>query len=383
MKVLHLMYSAAVAGAEKYLKHLLPGLRDYNIECHLIVVTPKRTEKPFSVYRDELNELGIKTTLIVAGKLSIFSTVKKVNDYLKANDIKVVHSHLFNSDLMAVVLKMFFNRQVYLLSTKHGYQEKIYEHYEPGKKIRPNDMYWYITRFMLRKIDRNLAVSRAISNMYVDLGFTKTGYPVVHHGIKIEFFDMEAYRKESRKGNPQLIIVGRILPLKGHKFLIDAMTKVVQNFPEAKLLVIGEGSEKNNCIEKVNELGLQKNIEFLGYKSHPYPYIIHSDVIVLPSVFEAFGLVYIEAFALKVAVVAFDTAAGNEIITNNETGLLVEKGNSTILAEKIIYLLQNKEERSRIAEKAYEKYQAYFINDIMVKNTVEWYRSLEADIPKA
>lgn len=377
MKVLHLMYSAAVAGAEKYLKHLLPGLRDYNIECHLIVVTPKRTEKPFSVYRDELNELGIKTTLIVAGKLSIFSTVKKVNDYLKANDIKVVHSHLFNSDLMAVVLKMFFNRQVYLLSTKHGYQEKIYEHYEPGKKIRPNDMYWYITRFMLRTIDRNLAVSQAISNMYVDLGFTKTGYPVVHHGIKIESFDKEMYREECRKGEPQLIIVGRIISLKGQRFLIDSMTKIVHDFPGIKLLVIGEGDEKNNCIEKVKELGLQNNIEFLGYKPHPYPYISHSDVIVLPSVFEAFGLVYIEAFALKVAVIAFDTAAGNEIITNNETGLLVEKSNSTALAEKISYLLRNKEERERIADQAYEKYKNSFTTEVMIRNTANWYSNLE------
>ncbi|HMJ47610.1 MAG TPA: glycosyltransferase family 4 protein, partial [Ferruginibacter sp.] len=343
MKILHLIYSAAVSGAERYLQHLLPGLAGHGMECHLVVVTPKRTEEPFTIYVNEMNALGIKTTLVIAEKRSFILTAKKLKDYLKANDIKIVHSHLFNSDLIAAVLKMLFYRRVYLLSTKHGYQEKIYEQYEPGKKLRPNDMYWFITRFMLKRIDKNLAVSRAISNMYMDLGLTKTGYPFVHHGIKIEPFNKEDYREECRKADPQLIIVGRILPLKGHRFLIEAMVKVVEAFPGVKLLVLGEGSEKNHCIEKVNKLGLQKNIEFLGFKPHPYPFISHSDVIILPSAFEAFGLVYIEAFALKTPVVAFDTAAGNEIITNNETGLLVEKGNSKTLGDKIIYLLRNRE----------------------------------------
>jgi 1,4-alpha-glucan branching enzyme len=140
--------------------------------------------------------------------------------------------------------------------------------------------------------------------------------------------------------------------------------------------VLGEGSEKNNCIEKVKKLGLQKNVEFLGFKPHPYSYISHSDVIIVPSLFEPFGLVYIEAFALKTPVVAFDTAAGNEIIVNNETGLLVEKGDSKALAEKIIYLLENPRERNKIAERAYGKYITSFTTEVMVKNTADWYKSL-------
>ena len=376
MKILHLIYTLAISGAEKYLKHLLPGLRGYGIDCDLVVVCPATSAEVFSGYCDELNALGIKTKLIVAGRLSVIGTAKKINTYLKENRIKIVHAHLLNSDLIASVLKSLFFRDLYLISTKHGYAEKLLQQYEPGRFYVPADLYYYVTKFTLRKIDINVTVSGGMADLYHNIKLAPKPYPFIHHGIGIEAFDKEVYRTECRRGNPQLIIVGRIELFKGHHFLLDAMPLVAAAFPNVKLLVLGEGSEKNNCIEKVNKLGLQKNVEFLGFKPHPYSYISHSDVMILPSLFEPFGLVYIEAFALKIPVVAFDTAAGNEIVVNNETGLLVKKGDSKALAEKIINLLENPEERDKIAERAYRKYTTSFTTEVMVKNTATWYKSL-------
>ncbi|MGB4845497.1 MAG: glycosyltransferase family 4 protein [Ferruginibacter sp.] len=376
MRILHLIYTQGISGAEKYLKHLLPGLRQYGIDCDLMVICPGNAAGKLQYYCEEMNELGVKTTLLTASRPAIVFTAKKINSYLKANNIHIVHSHLLNTDLIAAVLKMLFYPKLFLISTKHGYQEKILQQNEPGKKFRPNDLYYHITRFTLSKIDQNLSVSNGISELFVNLNFTKTKYPFIHHGIAIEEFDREAMRPSCRKGNPQLIIVGRIELFKGHHFLIDALPEVVKAFPATKLLVLGEGSEKNNCIEKITRLGLQEHVEFLGFQPHPYSFIAHSDVIILPSLFEPFGLVYIEAFALKTAVVAFNTAAGNEIMQNNETALLVDKGDSKALAEKIIYLLSNVEERKRITENAYAKYKSSFTTEIMIKNTANWYLSL-------
>ena len=96
----------------------------------------------------------------------------------------------------------------------------------------------------------------------------------------------------------------------------------------------------------------------------------------LPSLFEPFGIVYIEAFALRIPVVAFDVAATNEIIENNSTGILVEAKNSIALAEKIIFLLQNPEEKERLVKNAYETYLGHFNTDRMVKETADWYKNL-------
>ena len=160
---------------------------------------------------------------------------------------------------------------------------------------------------------------------------------------------------------------------KGHQFLIDAMPTVATAFPGVKLLILGEGSEKENRIKQVNKLQLQNNVTFLGFKDHPYAFISQSDIIILPSLFEPFGLVYIEAFALKTPVIAFNTPAGNEIMENNETALLVDKADTASLAEKIIYLLKNKAAGEAMAERAYKKYLEFFTTEIMIKNTADWY----------
>ena len=376
MRILHLIYTHGVAGAEKYLKHLLPGLSQYGIKCDLIVVCPPKMADVLKVYVREVEQLGIRTTLIVATKTSVIATAWKINKYLRTNGINIVHSHLFNSDIIAALLKSLFFRDLYIISTKHGYLEDFFQKYEPGKKIRPGGLYYWITKYTFRKINVNIATSRAIADLYYDIGLADEPYAYIHHGVKIEDFNKDEYRKECRRANLQLISVGRLELIKGHRYLIDAMATVAEVFPDIKLLIIGAGIEKENCIKQVEALGLQNNVEFLGFKPHPYSYIAHSDIVVQTSIFESFGLVFIEAFALQKPVVAFNTPAGNEIMENGQTALLVEKGDSKALAEKIIYLLKNPDERERIIKNAYEKYLKEFTTEVMVKRMADWYHRL-------
>ena len=376
MKILHLIYTHGISGAEKYLKHLLPGLKQHGIICDLIVVCPSKYAETITGYCDELRTMGVKSTLIVANRFSIIKTARAINDYLKVNDISIVHSHLLNSDLIAAVLKNLFFKKLFLISTKHGYREKVLQQYEQGKFTRLHDLYYYITKYTFRKIDVNVAVSKGMSELFYNLNLSKTIFPFIHHGISVEEFDMAAYKDVCRISDQQLIIVGRIELIKGHRYLIEALPAVIKVFPTVSLLVLGEGSEKENCIAQAQALGIQRHIQFLGFQPHPYSFISHSDIVVLPSLFEPFGLVYIEAFALKTAVVAFDTSAGNEIMENYKTALLVPKGDSNALAEKIIYLLQNESERKKMSERAYLQYQHHFSTETMVKNTAKWYKTL-------
>ena len=134
--------------------------------------------------------------------------------------------------------------------------------------------------------------------------------------------------------------------------------------------------KKEQLIKQAAALGIENNILFLGFQQDPYSYISQSDIMVFPSLLESFGLVIIEAFALKVPVVAFDAPAANEIISNGETGLLLPVFDSSALAEKIIYLLEDPAEGKRIAESGYLKYTSYYNTARMLKETAAWYRSV-------
>lgn len=372
MTILHLLYTQGVAGAEKHLLDLLPELKKHDIDCELLCISSPKAVTRINEYCDQMSRKGIKTTLIIAkSKLSFLSVAKQISKYLKWHQIRIVHSHLFNADLIAVLVKKFYLKKLIILSTKHGYEEKYQLQIGLGnKKIRYN-AYYFISRWMIKQIDHNLAVSHAISDLYYHLKFDKRRMKYVHHGIDIPLNG----KRKPLKGNPKILIVGRLVQIKGHIYLIQALPAIIKRFPELKLIIAGEGPIKNQLVTQANNLNVLDHIEFVGFAA-PQNYSSQCELAVLPSLFESFGLVYIESFALKIPVIAFDTQAANEIIEHNKTGILVKKEDVQALAEKIIYLLESPEERKRIAENAYQRFETYYNVGRMAKETVEWYHAV-------
>lgn len=376
MKILHLIYTRGISGAEKYLLDLLPGLKEYGIECELMLVSPGKFSQQLESYCRSMEALGVKTIRLSAFRTGFISAAWKINRYLRKNDIRYMHSHLFNTDLLVALVKQFFHKRIFIISSKHGYSEKVLKRYTGDKAKISHDLYYFITRYTLGRIDENLSISNGISNLYYNLKLSKTHYPVIPHGINISsntgMDDKELYRK----GPQQLIIVGRLEEFKGHRYLIDALPEVIKLFPGLQLLILGEGSQKTVLKQQAEDLRVSENVMFLGFKDDPYSFIASSDIIILPSLFEPFGLVYIESFALRVPVIAFDTPAGNEIIVHNETGILVPRGDSNAIARNIIFLLQNEGERTRLSENAYRRYLDFYNTARMIKDTAAYYRKL-------
>lgn len=376
MKIAHLIYSEQVAGAEKYLLDLLPGLKEQGIECHLLCITPEKDAYKFTALCTELNSKGVKTTQLYGTVKNFLSLASSVNKYLTDNAISYLHAHLFKSDLLAVLVKKLFNRKIILLSTKHGYEEKYCSNYHRYKGKIVYNLYYFISKYLLRNIDKQVAVSKAMSDLYYQLKLTGERLPFIHHGININKLTEVDVKEQYRFSEQQLIILGRIEEVKGHTYLFDALPDVVKVFPDVQLLVIGNGTQQPALQQQAASLGIEKNISFLGFQANPYPLMENSDVMVSPSLYESFGLVFIEAFAMRLPVIAFDAPAANEIISNENNGLLVPVYNSKALAEKIIFLLQNSQERKRLADAGHEKYTSYFNTSRMVKQTADWYRSV-------
>ncbi len=320
-----------------------------------------------------MNEEGIRAALLpVKSKIFVLQTAKKIYQYLKSNHIQIVHSHLFSADLIAVLIKTIYFKGLIILSTKHGYEEEYLVQYGLGNKTIRYNFYYFISRWVIKNTDHNLAVSNALSEMYYFLKLQKTKMKFVHHGIKVQ---TNHAKRVELKGNPKIMMVGRLSLIKGHTYLLQALPAIIQKFPAIKLLLLGDGPLKNELINQASRLNVIDHIEFIGF-ANPEDYAWQCQLMIQPSLFESFGLVYIESFALKIPLVAFDSEAGNEIIENNETGILVPAKDVSALAEKIIYLLESSGERNRIIQNAYNKYLAYYNVERMAKETAEWYYSV-------
>ncbi|HSV12143.1 MAG TPA: glycosyltransferase family 4 protein [Hanamia sp.] len=373
MKVLHVIYSFGVYGAEKHLLDLLPELKKNNIDCELLCICLNNRVKFFKEYADELNNKGVKTQIWGShSKISIFPFTIRINKYLRKNNICILHTHLFSADLIGVIIKNFFFKQLVLLSTKHGYEENYLVQYGVGNKKIPNNFYYFISKRIIKRIDHNVAISNAISKMYDYLKLSQKPMKYIHHGINEKKANVHA---AILNGDPKIVIVGRLEEMKGHKYLLAALPAIIKYFPGLQLYILGEGSLKSELEMLAVSLCVREKITFTGFVA-PSDYLAQSEVIVLPSLFEPFGLVFIESFAARIPVVAFDAEAANEIIEDNITGFLVEKQNIEALAQKIIYVLKNPSERERIIENAYQKFTEYYKVERMAKETVLWYQEV-------
>ena len=157
--------------------------------------------------------------------------------------------------------------------------------------------------------------------------------------------------------NRIILYVGRLHKEKGVKYLVEAFKTVKQWHPDVVLLIVGEGSEKENLVFQAKQLGLQQSIMFMDFLPHEMlPELYNScDILSLPSIAEAFGMVLIEAMACGKPVVGSRVGGINDIIEDSENGFLVEPGRPDQLAEKIHLILSDKKLLKRLGTKARKK----------------------------
>jgi spore coat protein SA len=227
---------------------------------------------------------------------------------------------------------------------------------------------------VLSKVDRVIGCSAFVSNsIQLNSGILKEKVKVIHNGVSLQWFKklphndpkmLEWRNKLGFKENEKVIVfIGRLLALKGPHILIKAFDKIAQDFPDARLLIVGSSwyaqEDQTEFIKELSRLSepFKDKIKFSGYVSHDQlNYLYNLSVItVVPSIVnEAFGLVILESMAAGSAVIGSSVGGIPEIIKDKETGLLVRSDDVKDLEEKIRFLLDHEDERQRLIENALE-----------------------------
>jgi N-acetyl-alpha-D-glucosaminyl L-malate synthase BshA len=171
---------------------------------------------------------------------------------------------------------------------------------------------------------------------------------IIPNGVDLDKF-RDLSKEDARKGlgyaadEKIIIYVGRLHPVKGLDYLIEAFKMVEKKIKRAKLVIIGQGNQKGYLASLAKSFNLEDNIIFRGeIANNEVPrHLVASDVFVLPSLSESFGIANIEAMAAGLPVVATKVRGMAEIIKDGENGFLVEPKEPEQISEKIILLLEN------------------------------------------
>ena len=181
---------------------------------------------------------------------------------------------------------------------------------------------------------------------------------VIHNALEAPIFDPQPLSFDP----PRLLCLGRLVAEKGFDLALTAFATILNRFPCTRLVIAGDGAERENLQKQMTELGLLNSIEFLG--SVPPEKVAHlideATLVVIPSRLEGFGLVALEAALMARPVVATRAGGLPEVVVHEKTGLLVESENSHALAEAIAFLLNNPETARKLGRAARARAQEVF-----------------------
>jgi len=239
--------------------------------------------------------------------------------------------------------------------------------YDPTKKNSPHNK-WYLrktVKWVLNNSDFIVAQSsntKSNAIKYYSPNKEIKVIPLPYEPIK--FKKVSRKKLKLKKELIYLISIGRLVKRKGYDFLIKSLTKL--NNKKIHVLIIGEGPEKENLIKLAQKLNISNQIHFLGFVSEEkkFQYLLNSDIYILSSVHEGFGIVLQEAMQVGLPIIATDNGGQVDFVKNNENGFLIKYEDGNDMVKRIGEIIRNKKLRERIKKNNLEKVKEFKLENI-------------------
>lgn len=272
-----------------------------------------------------------------------------------------------------------------LLARAGGARSVVHLHVAVAEWMRSS------VRRAMRHADALVGVSQFVADDAVATGYPPERVHAVLNGLELSnWLDFEVDRAAVRAefamaaDAPLLVTASRLFPSKGQHLILGALPAVRARFPAVKLLIVGRddtragggSSYTAELRQMMSQLGLDDNVVFTGWRPDLNRLMAACDAFVMPSFEEPFGMVYVEAMALRRPVVALDSGGAKEIIDHGGSGLLSPPGDVESIAANITRLLAEPELRLRMGEHGRRRVIERFSSVRMTEDMAALYGSL-------
>ena len=319
MRVLHVINSLAGGGAEKLLTDLLPRLRDRGIEVELLLLSGAQNEQTA-----RLASNGIAVRFSQAKRLYSPLQVPAILEALRS--FEIVHAHLFPTFLWVAIAVLFLPEKV-----------AIYTEHSTTNRRRRHGPLKLVDALAYGRYSRIVCISQGVKETLAGhLRRIVAKSVVVHNGIDLARFTAGSDSQPAQGQGKLVVCVANLLQGKGQDVLIKAMPLLPD---DVHIALAGRGPLEERLRDLARALGVMERVRFLGYVDEVSSIYKTAKVCVIPSLWEGFGMVAVEAMASGVPVVASRIPGLAEVV--GEAGLLFEAGNPSDLAEKISTLLNS------------------------------------------
>jgi len=359
----------SVGGAEVHLRELLSGLS--REKYHLELAFFKEEAQEARPMKDDFAALGLKVhDLRGRGRFSP-GALARLSGLIKRHRFDLVHSHLFRADLYAS-----------LVARRHPGLILVNSVHNPEDFYARPTVAW-LARLAARRQQRTVVISKAVGDhlrRHLKLGPDRMS--LIYYGLAPKKrTGLDIRREYGIPGEAPLVgTIGRLSRQKGHLHLIRAMAQVCQRFGQARLLIVGHDDQglKPRLTAEIERLGLNGRVILAGFREEVPDIMAALDLFCLPSLWEGFGMVLLEAMAEAKPVLASRVGSIPEVVDEGRTGLLVPPGDEDALASGLIELLEDRPKARALGRAGQDRQREIFSRETMVQATEGLYDQLLA-----
>lgn len=333
--------------------------------------------------RREVEQLGIKEipefNLTSFYDANFFRQAKRCAEFIKANEISVVHTHEFYTNIFGMFVALLARVPVRIASKR-----------ETSSKSKNQ---FLVERQAFRLADKIVVNAEAVKRFLTAAGVAREKIQIVYNGLDLQRLQpaRNAEREEILRelGLPTVentrfvIIVANLRSeVKNHRMFLRAAQKVSEQIEPVAFVLAGEGDLTESLKSFARDLNIEKNVFFVGGAANVGELLSISDVCVLSSKSEGFSNSILEYMSAAKPVVATRVGGAGEAIIDGETGFLIESDDDEALAQRLIELLRNPEKARRFGARGRQIVEEKFTLAAQLGKTLELYDNLLSEKAK-
>jgi glycosyltransferase involved in cell wall biosynthesis len=368
VRILYVIDGLEFGGGERVFLQLATGLRNRLAVCAAAM--------PGRRFAQEINEKKISFRPVDMSKRLSLKPIFQLTKIISTEKIELIHSQGARADFFARVAGRIASVP-YILCTIAAPVERF-----DVSAVRKS-IYRLLDRLTEHYVNRFIVVSDSLKYTLIRLrGIPSDKVIRIYNGIELEQYRPQNQPIDLRnewgfsKDTPLIAAIGRMVWEKGLEYFLQSIPEIMQHVPNTRVLLVGDGPLRKNLESLAKELNLEDKVTFTGFRSDIRYLLSNIDILVIPSIFEGFPMITLEAMAMRKPIVATRIDGITEQIVDGKEGLLVPPRNPKALAATVLKLIHDRNLTSQLAAAAREKVENSFSVEKMLAETKALYYSL-------
>jgi glycosyltransferase involved in cell wall biosynthesis len=363
VKVLQLISSGGYYGAENMLLNLCASQQKAGCENTLMLFY--NVHVPNVEFYERARRRGLSVRMVHCQGRADWRAVRQIEECIQEDGIDLLHTHGYKADLYGYVAARRSGKPI--VATCHNWVGGT----------AALGIYNHLDRMALKRFQGLAAVSDSVAQRLLDSGVAAKKIRTIANGIDVERFERALPSPAlDFEGNKVVGMVARLDLQKGFEYLLRAAHALCGAFPALKVVIVGEGPDRQAIESMIQRFGLQSNVILAGQHSDMPAIYAAMDIFVLPSLNEGLPMTILEAMAASRPVIATRVGAIPSVIKDGETGLLVDPGDINGLRDALTRLLTDSDLCRRIGSAGHDWVSRNYTSEVMALKYREMYNEV-------